>query len=328
MPRTLTPYEIAETIRIRNSCNSSGEAAQILGLSESAFNTRWRRIRGQSLVDDQAPIPPTKPRISVRAATQFDDEEREITTILAIGDHHDKPGRDKKRATWIGRLAAEIRPDAIIQIGDWASLDSLSQHEAAGSQPDIERPSYVDELDSLAESLAAFHRDFPIGTCPTFITLGNHEYRAHRLAINSPKASADTGLRLEQVFAQFRWVTHPYGEFLTIAGVDWVHIPKTVMGKDFGGVQVERTLANKAIRSLVVGHTHRASVFTDPKVGQLRSIKVVNLGTSMPHGMIERYTGLSMSGWDYGVCVLRIQNGQILSVKHIDMLELFERFGD
>jgi hypothetical protein len=74
-----------------------------------------------------------------------------------------------------------------------------------------------------------------------------------------------------------------------------------------------------------MGHTHRRNVVHLPKIGQ-RKITVVNLGTSMPYGMIERYTGLAMTGWSYGVFMLRIQGGVILSEKFFDMLELEAKY--
>jgi hypothetical protein len=42
----------------------------------------------------------------------------------------------------------------------------------------------------------------------------------------------------------------------------------------------------------------------------------------MPFGEVEKYTGLAMSGWSYGVFELRIRDGEILSVKNWDMLEI------
>jgi predicted phosphodiesterase len=95
-----------------------------------------------------------------------------------------------------------------------------------------------------------------------------------------------------------------------------------VMGREMGGQHVERNVANMTTRSLVFGHTHRAQVTNFSKVGQQRKITVVNVGTSMPFGEIEKYTGLAMSGWSYSVHELRIRNGEILSVKQWDMLEL------
>lgn len=324
--KRLSPAEVARTLEaVERHPTRSGAAAE-LGINESALRTRMRNIRVMMPKED-VPAPAIhKPRLSIPAATA--DADGQIYTIVGIGDAHDKPGRDKERFKWLGRFTSEVEPDFVVQIGDWASLDSLSSHETPGSQTDAERPSFADELDSLSESLSFFHAQFPVGACPTVITYGNHENRAVRVANNVPKQSGDLPHRLDQAFMQFRWVVKKYGEFCTIADVDFVHVPIGTTGRDMGGEHIERTVANKALRSLVHGHTHRFNVFRCPKVGQQRSITVVNLGTSMPYGMVEQYTGVAMSGWSYGAVVLRICNGEILSVKHYDMRELEERYAD
>jgi hypothetical protein len=100
------------------------------------------------------------------------------------------------------------------------------------------------------------------------------------------------------------------------------------MGKELGGENVERNVATKTGRSCVFGHTHRANVLNVSKLGQSRSIQIVNLGTSLPQGVVEKYAKMSQTGWTYGIFLLRILDGQILSAKHYDMLELEERYVD
>ena len=46
--------------------------------------------------------------------------------IIVIGDTHDSPKIKQDRFVWIGKYIKESKPDYIIQIGDWASFDSLS----------------------------------------------------------------------------------------------------------------------------------------------------------------------------------------------------------
>jgi predicted phosphodiesterase len=264
---------------------------------------------------------PVKPRYRVQAISRPSVVDAPIVRVMVLGDPHDKPGRDKRRFTWFGRHAAETKPDYIVSIGDWASLDSLSTHEQPGSQNDAERPAFHEELDSLHESLALFE-----GECghikARFHTHGNHEHRAWRAANKQPKLNGDMPLRLDEVFSRFGFRTSPFGEFVNIAGCDFVHCPLNVMGREMGGQHVERNVANMTTRSLVFGHTHRAQVTNFSKVGQQRKITVVNVGTSMPFGEVEKYTGLAMSGWSYGVFELRIRDGEILSVKNWDMLEI------
>ena len=270
---------------------------------------------------------PQKPRVRVKAVMSDRPSDEPIYRVMAIGDHHDKPGRDKTRALWMGRHAAQGKFDAIVSIGDWASLDSLSTHEVPGSANDADRAPFHEELDSLDESLSLFARELPKrddGTwvTPLFHVHGNHEHRAWRSANRQPKLNGDMPIRLEQVFSRYGWQTKPFGEFLDLYGVDFVHCPLNVMGREMGGMHVERNAGNLALRSLVFGHTHRSNVVNITKIGQQRKLTMVNLGTSMPWNMVEKYSGLSMTGWSYGIFELRIQAGQILSAKHFDMLEL------
>jgi hypothetical protein len=273
---------------------------------------------------------PVKPRYRVQAISRPSIVDAPIVRVVAIGDHHDRPGRDKTRATWIGRYIAQTQPEAVVAIGDWCNLDSLSTHEQPGSANDADRPPFHEELDSLHESLAAFHADFPVGSIPVYFTHGNHEFRTFRAANRQPKLNGDMPLRLEEVFTRFRWQTRPFGECLTLYDVDFVHCWLNKMGREVGGDNL-LLIANKCARSFCMGHTHVNAVVPQTKYGhdfgRGRKITVVNLGTSLPFGMVEKYSGLAMVGWGYGIYDLRIRAGEILSAKHIDMLELAEKFG-
>jgi predicted phosphodiesterase len=256
----------------------------------------------------------------------------DVKTVVAIGDHHDKPGRDKTRALWIGRFCADKRPDAVVSIGDWASLDSLSSHEIPGSKGDADRPAFHEELDSLEESLSLFRRHFPNGAAHVWHVHGNHEFRAWRAADRQPKLNGDMPLRLEQVFERSSIDTQPFGQFLDLYGVDFVHVPLSIMGRELGGKNVENTVAAETVRSCVFGHTHRGNFRNFPRLGQNRAIQIVNLGTSLPHGTIEKYAKMSQTGWTYGVYLLHIRQegviSQIVGHKFYSMLELEADYGD
>ena len=46
------------------------------------------------------------------------------TKVLVIGDAHDGPSISKNRCLWIGKHIKKIKPNYVIQIGDFLSLDS------------------------------------------------------------------------------------------------------------------------------------------------------------------------------------------------------------
>jgi predicted phosphodiesterase len=328
--RRKAAYVTAHMQQPKRSCTY---AADLLGIPVSTFKS-WlseqkreteRKTEDKNNTQDH-PFH-IKPRYRIPAISRPSVDHHPIIRVMAIGDAHDKPGRDKRRFTWMGRHAAETNPDVIVSIGDWASLDSLSCHETPGSQNDAERPAFFEELESLEESLSLFNREC-VGQITRVHTHGNHEHRAWRAANRQPKISGDLPTRLDEGFSRYGFRTHAFGEFVDIGGVDFVHVPLNVMGREMGGQHVERNVANMTTKSLVMGHTHRAQVTNFTKIGQQRKITVVNLGTSMPWGEIERYNGLSMTGWSWGFFDLRIRDGEILSAKHHDMIEAEELYGD
>lgn len=267
-----------------------------------------------------------KPRVRVKVYTPQTPPEGPSYRILAIGDVHDKPGRDKDRLKWIARLACDIRPDRIVAIGDWLSLDSLSAHPRPGSGRDHNRPAFHEDLESGEESLAVFNDHAPVGV-PRDITLGNHEHRAWRSADAQPKQCGDLPDRVNQVFSRYGWRSHDYGKWLYIGGVGFIHVPLNQMGREYGGKHSENTIGNDATHSVVWGHDHRHRFKTLPKIGPNNSISLLNTGTAMPWGVIEDYN-VGTTGWSYGVVDMRIQGGLIVSHRFIDMIELQERYGD
>lgn len=52
-----------------------------------------------------------------------------MTTHLIIPDQHAHPELDNDRATWLGYLIADIKPDIVINMGDAADMESLSSFD-------------------------------------------------------------------------------------------------------------------------------------------------------------------------------------------------------
>ena len=73
--------------------------------------------------------------------------------IIVIGDAHDSPNIKQNRFKWIGKYIKECKPDYIIQIGDWASFDSLSYFQKNSSQAGKLKDAYMIDIDSLRKSI-------------------------------------------------------------------------------------------------------------------------------------------------------------------------------
>jgi hypothetical protein len=319
------------------------EAARLLGCTPVTVHDRLRAIkrktgrepdwsRHKPLKDQfttytEMHAPAEKPRVRVKAYTPDMPPDGPVHRVVVIGDLHDRPGRTKEHATWIGRHITAVRPDHVVCIGDFASLDSLSTFDKPGSAQDIARPSFVEDIASLDECLEALHKDFDYTAFPITMTEGNHEFRAQRAADLQPKINGDLPIRVRGCFARYRWNVREFGQWFFLGGVGFTHIPFNSAGKEFRGEHVERQLGPRATYSIVLGHTHKRVNVEFPKIGPGGNrVSIVNTGTSMPWGTIEHYAGLSITGWSYGITELRIQGGMIVGVNFIDMTTLMEMY--
>lgn len=248
--------------------------------------------------------------------------------VVAIGDSHDKPMRDKSRFRWISKYIEDRQPSRVIHIGDFLSVDSCSDHEPRGSKSDREAPTFEDDLDSGIDALDALMSAKTGKDTRWDITLGNHENRARRKAEAFPRECGDMPRRVDQLFARYGWKTHDYGEWLFVNGVGFTHIPMNMMGRPLGGENVSQNIANKATHSIIHGHCHRFQIATKAKLGSRRNVAVMDLGTSMPHGEREPYTpDASLSGWTYGCVGLTLMDGEIIGHHFMSMLELEAKYG-
>lgn len=269
--------------------------------------------------------PAQRLRVSVRAGSNPDGE---TVRVCAIGDVHDSPKQDKDRFKWFGRHIAKTQPDKVVQIGDFGDFHSCSNHEPIGSLSAALKPSYRRDLDSLEEALGLIHKEISGSGIHLHVVEGNHEDRVYRFQDLHPEADGMFIEALHDVFARYDWRAKPYGEFLFIAGVGFVHAPKTIMGRAYGGKNSEQQIGNDALFSIVWGHTHRAVFKQIPKIGPSQHIEVLNLGSAMPQGYVAPYAGTATTGWTYGVFDLELRGGHIVGHRFIGMDSLREMYRD
>ena len=245
--------------------------------------------------------------------------------VLVIGDLHQNPGQPHRFdvLTKIARYASEHRFERIIQVGDWCSWDSVSAHDRNDTFAGRLKPSIAQDMDNLAQSLAAFRAGMAADYKPKLTVLyGNHEYRLERFENAHPEAiGIHTGKR-DELFLQFGWRTKPYGEIMYVEGVGFTHHPINGAGRAFGGKTGPQRAANDAVCPMVSGHTHRRQVHDSPKIGPIDSISMVEVGCAMPWGELEHYAQHSSTGWWWGVVPMTVQDGMITDLEFVSMLRL------
>src|SRR5574343_1499776 len=167
-PQPISRERAQEAVNAANWAIRQGkgvrQGAHMLGITENALQARLRTARSvYGLTPIDRPDPPAieieqvaqvKQRIRVKAPSSKDDAP--IYRSLGIGDAHDSPELDKARFAWLGKYAADVKPDAVVFIGDIADFDSLSKDALPGSMSDKLRPSYARDLESLEEALSLY----------------------------------------------------------------------------------------------------------------------------------------------------------------------------
>lgn len=269
-----------------------------------------------------------------RPAHLYSDEvpvvpvSRSTIRVLAIGDMHDDPYLDKKRFRWIGKMAADLQPDHIVQIGDICDLESLSFHSPNDTDSGRFKPRFLADMESLTQALEAMFEPMARGNvrAQVDVTLGNHENRIWRFEDSSPEVSGMLQHDFTNRLTPYGIRPHRYGKFIHIGGVGFTHAPFSVMGKPIGGATASQTIARQAAHDVVSGHTHKKQVVTQPRIGIEEHITVIDLGCALPWSHVQSYAKHTLTGWWWGAWMLTIRDGHIQGHECIPMFELERRY--
>jgi len=234
--------------------------------------------------------------------------------IVCIGDAHDAPALpDKRRFRHIGRYIREKKPDVVVQVGDFLTLDSLSTHRIT------HKPTFAQDLASFDAALAALDLKGPALHC----TLGNHENRAFR-ATASRQCHAPA---LIDIFKRHGWKTSPYGQPVIYGGVGFAHAALNRLGLPYGGKCPEQSIADDAVHDLVLGHSHVRLSHRAPKLGGNKFVQIINVGCALPGGYVADYARHCLTGWSYGIAEFVIRGGHVEDEHFISMTTLAEDYG-
>ena len=101
-----------------------------------------------------------------------------MATHLVIGDPHCTPKASNDRFLWAGKFARDLKPDTIICMGDFASMDSLSSYDKG--KKSFEGRRYKKDIDHAHDALDKFNKGLEGRRPRKIMLLGNHEERIDR----------------------------------------------------------------------------------------------------------------------------------------------------
>lgn len=195
-------------------------------------------------------------------------------THLLIPDVQVKPKQSFKHLEWAGKYAADKQPDVIVQIGDFADMESLSSYDRG--RRSFENRRYRKDVDASKAAMEVLMN--PIAKVPGYnpdlhLTLGNHEARTDRATEESPElegaiSTDDLG------FKDFGWTVHQFLEVLVLDGVAYSHFfPRAGTGKVVqtrNGAPSARAQLTREGRSATAGHAQGFDIACAPMAGRLQ----------------------------------------------------------
>lgn len=261
-------------------------------------------------------------RVYRQSAERFNTPKK----VFFFTDTHDSPFQDKTHLYHIAKHIKDSKPDYIVHGGDFWDCASLCHHVPNESYKGRSKPTLKNDLDSLHEAAQILTEES--GRTDFQYTIGNHENWLWQYQDKNPEVFGFAQEAFDTIFQSLGWTVHPYGRYVEIGGVNFIHAPMNLMGKPRGGENVAKMATTKAVRDVVFGHTHRFSHHQEAKDGNDEWIIAINGGCTMPDGYRPQYADKSPLGWYYGGVEFSIADGHIQhDVKQISLKELKERYG-
>lgn len=178
-------------------------------------------------------------------------------THLVIGDAHSDPEVPNDRFRWLGRMVADLRPEVVVSMGDWADMGSLCSYDKG--RRTFEGRRYWKDVAAAKDAREKFANE--VAKCrgykPELEDIeGNHEARIDKATDETP--ALDGLISTEDLgAAEFGWRVHKFLVPVTIDGITYIHYaPSGVMSRPIGGMNHAASLVRLGLTSVVVGHSH------------------------------------------------------------------------
>ena len=186
-------------------------------------------------------------------------------THLIIPDSHAHPDFSNERYSWLGQLICDIKPDVVVDIGDWFDMPSLCSYDKG--KKGFEGRRYYRDIAAGVEAqdrlLAPIRRAKK--KLPRFVRcLGNHEERILRAVSGDPVLEGTIGLGDLQS-AHYGWEEHNYKDVVNIDGVNYSHA--FISGVKGLPVTSANLLLAKQHASCTMGHVHTFDYAIHGRVG-------------------------------------------------------------
>lgn len=212
--------------------------------------------------------------------------------IVVIPDMQIKPGSDLSHIDHIAQYIVEKKPDYLVDLGDWADMQSLSSYDVG--KKDFEGRRYKDDTDAANEGLERLNapirkemeridrRHLKRWNLKKKVTRGNHDGDRIDRAIQNDRKLEGLISTADIEYEKHGYEVYPFLEVAMVEGIAFCHyFCSGIMGRP---ITTARALLTKKHTSCVAGHQPGYDVATDYKADGSR-ITAIIAGSGYPEPM-------------------------------------------
>lgn len=202
--------------------------------------------------------------------------------ILVVGDAHVDDTQRLDRFTLCNRFIHKYRPDAVVLIGDFLSLNCLSAWDQ-NKRKAMEGKRYAKELKAGNDALNMMQEGTSALDISWVYLEGNHEDRLTRYVNIDPTFEGAVGIEKDLSLKDrgFSWV--PYKTVLNIRGINFCHVPLSGNGRAISNPNVCQKALRLFAGSVVFGHTHTLDVACEHRHGSKHLAQALSVGCFFEH---------------------------------------------
>ncbi len=252
--------------------------------------------------------------------------------ILVIPDTQVKPDVPTDHLEWIGKFIIDKQPDVIVQIGDFADMQSLSSYDKG--KKSFEGRRYTKDVEAVIAAQEILFKPLKdlqkrqkknkkeVYKPELIMTLGNHDERINR-AINND-AVLDGVISISDLqYEEFGWEVSPFLDVVIINGVAFSHyFPTGVAGRPASTANAQ---LSKQHQSCIAGHQQGLQIATGRRADGKLLTSIIS-GSFYLHD--EEYLGPQQNNHWRGCLMLHnVEDGQF-DLNLLPMVYLEKKYGN
>lgn len=239
-----------------------------------------------------------------------------MTTAVVWSCCHATPEHPNERFDWLGKFLFDIKPDYVVDLGDFGDMKSLNSYDSRYPQAIVSQ-SYQADIEFYNDAQARLRQPFRSAKkrMPTWYGFeGNHENRLKKAIALDPRLEGDkygisfTHLDIDYWYDEYVEYQNGGPGIRGIDGVLYAHyFSSGNMGQAMSGEHHAYNLLRKLHSSATCGHSHKRNIFFKDDAYPKRSIGLV---AGCYKGGTEGWAAQANNSWAKGVWVKReIDNG-------------------